>query len=311
MGAEAHGVSSAVPDVATRSRLRPLRCLGCVVDIHYTWDCLQQLVDARHAGHHISVASVILPEGTEEELVALALAVVSDVFIIPRQLFIAEFGQDASWQEQTKEGSDTSHSTGDCSSESMQLPLGTRSPWRRFEGGGSRGTCRYAVACPISVPLEEMRPPLVVLDGLTSSSNVGQILRSAFHLGVTSVVASRTCWSCLNGRACRVSMGWMYQLKFHLADSLPATLKCLQSRGVHVYGAENYFAKPVGPHKPVGSCKWALVVGSEGDGLSPEVVAACDECICVPQRQGKSLNVAHATSICLYELSKHNVMQGS
>lgn len=106
-------------------------------------------------------------------------------------------------------------------------------------------------------------------------------------------------------------MGWMYQMQFHLADSLPAALKSLQSRRVRVYGAENYFAKPVAPHMPAGSCEWALVVGSEGEGLSSEVVATCDECVCVPQRQGKSLNVAHAASICLYELSKHNIMQGS
>merc|ERR1712129_429831 len=124
----------------------------------------------------------------------------------------------------------------------------------------------------------------------------------------TSVVASQSCWSCLNGRACRVSMGWMYQMQFHLTDSLPATLKCLQSRGVHVYGADNYAsarhgAKPVAPHMPAGGCEWALVVGSEAGVLSQEVVAVCNDCVCVPQRQGESLNVAHTTAICLYELS--------
>merc|ERR1712079_851637 len=97
--------------------------------------------------------------------------------------------------------------------------------------------------------------------------------------------------------------------QFHLADSLPATLKCLQSRGVHVYGADNYNctstavnsarhgAKPVAPHMPAGGCEWALVVGSEAGILSQEVVAVCNDCVCVPQRQGESLNVAHTTAI--------------
>ncbi|CAE8689180.1 unnamed protein product, partial [Polarella glacialis] len=107
-------------------------------------------------------------------------------------------------------------------------------------------------------------------DGLSSASNVGQVLRTAYHLGVNSVVASPEAWSCLNGRASRVSMGWMYRMSFHMADPLPATIVALKELGVRVYAAENQFSRPVMPHQPLGDRRWALVVGSEGHGVSPE-----------------------------------------
>ena len=65
--------------------------------------------------------------------------------------------------------------------------------FRRFDG------CRFLVAFPCSIPIAEMVPPFVVLDGLNSASNVGQVLRTAYHLGVNSVIVSPGAWSCLNG----------------------------------------------------------------------------------------------------------------
>jgi len=264
---------------------------GCVVDVHYTWDCLEQLKAAHEAGRsRACLDSAMVPEGTPAEYLALAAGLFPKVFVISRQAFVMEFGQDVPWESQASEAS-----AGGAQ----------RSPWRRFEGGASQSSCRFALACPISPPLAALRPPYLVLDGLSSANNVGQILRTAFHLGVNSVVASRESWNCLNGRACRVSMGWLYWMDCHLAEeSLPATLGELRGLGVRIYAAENQFSEPVSPHLPAGDRRWALVVGSEGSGISEAVVAACDARISVPQQQGKCLNVAHATSICLYELGK-------
>lgn len=174
--------------------------------------------------------------------------------------------------------------------------------FRRFEG------CRFLVAFPYSTPIRDMKPPFVVLDGLNSASNVGQVLRSAYHLGINSVIASPGAWSCLNGRACRVSMGWLYRMSFHAARPLSKAITELKDLGVCLYAAENQFSEPVAPHEPRGDSNWALVIGSEFAGVSEEIIQQCDRRVCVPQQQGHSLNVAHACSICLYELSKHNVM---
>ena len=71
--------------------------------------------------------------------------------------------------------------------------------FRRFEG------CRFLVAFPYSTPIRDMKPPFVVLDGLNSASNVGQVLRSAYHLGINSVIASPGAWSWLE-RSCLQSL---------------------------------------------------------------------------------------------------------
>ena len=267
-------------------RLKPLNQLNCIVDVHYSLECLRQLHEALLEGKQIHVDSVLLPQlGTPKEVLSLAVDVAPKVYMAEPHI-LAAFRQDVPWPELVDEKDGA-----------------TARLFRRFEG------CRFLVAFPHSTPISEMEPPFVVLDGLNSSSNVGQILRSAYHLGINSVIASPSSWSCLNGRACRVSMGWFYRMNFHVGRPLSTSLKELKDRGVCLYAAENQFSKPVSPHEPNGDPKWALVLGSEFSGVSKEVVELCDERVCVPQQQGHSLNVAHACSICLYELSKYNVME--
>ena len=212
---------------------------------------------------------------------SLAKEVAPTVYLAEPHL-VTEFRQDVPWTQPDE--------------------LDTDRFFRRFEG------CRFIVAFPCSTPLCEMKAPFVVLDGLNSASNIGQVLRSAYHLGINSVIASPSAWSCLNARACRVSMGWFYRMTFHVARPLSNAISELKERNVCLYAAENQFSQPVAPHQPLGDMNWALVVGSEFSGVSEEIVQKCDRRVCVPQQQGHSLNVAHACSICLYELSKHNVM---
>ena len=221
--------------------------------------------------------------GAPEELRSLASDVAPTLYLAEPEI-LAEFRQDVPWIP-----------TDFMESKDARL-------FRRFDG------CRFLVAFPCSTPIAEMTPPFVVLDGLNSASNVGQVLRTAYHLGINSVIASPGAWSCLNGRACRVSMGWFYRMSFHVARPLSKAIDELKQLGVCLYVAENQFSQPVAPHQPHGDRRWALVIGSEFSGVSQEIVHACDQRVCVPQQQGHSLNVAHACSICLYELSKFNVM---
>ena len=66
------------------------------------------------------------------------------------------------------------------------------------------------------------------------AENIGQILRTAFHLGVASVIGSWGPWDNLRGRALWVSMGWCYHMDFHLADPL-AVLKRRDGTGLRDY----------------------------------------------------------------------------
>merc|ERR1719229_550169 len=99
-------------------------------------------------------------------------------------------------------------------------------------------------------------------------------------------------------------MGWIYHMDFHLAEDLPATLRELKASGVRLYVAESEHEAAVAPHQPLGDRRWALAVGNEESGVSAEVVRLGDELVGVPVHGGESMNVAHATAICLYELGK-------
>jgi len=246
----------------------PLGQLDCAIGVHYSWECLRRLKEAQVAGsRELFVESILVPIGTPPALLDLAASISPIVYLAEQSLIGAEFAQ---------------------------------------EGSSRKETCNYVVACPLSKPLKEMQPPFVVLDGIGSSQNVGQILRTAYHLGINSVVVSRSTWNCLNGRACRVSMGWLYHMDFHVAEPLTDALHSIQESGVRVYAAENQFDNAVAPHQPPGDRNWALVVGHEDVGVSAEILKLSDSLVCVPSQRGESLNVAHATAICLYELGRHS-----
>ena len=69
------------------------------------------------------------------------------------------------------------------------------------------------VQFPIVSDLRELiaNPPILLLDNVRNAENVGSILRTAFCLGITSIVASTTAWAALkDSRAARCSMGTMY-----------------------------------------------------------------------------------------------------
>jgi len=147
-------------------------------------------------------------------------------------------------------------------------------------------------------------PPILVLADVRNSENVGSILRTAFCLGITSVVASNTAWAALkDSRAARCSMGTIYYHKFYKADNIATTLQDIHNGGVRVYGVEiGPESSPVKPHGQ--DHKWAAVMGNEDVGMSAEVRNACDCIVFVPQAHGNSLNVGHAAAITMFELGR-------
>jgi tRNA G18 (ribose-2'-O)-methylase SpoU len=99
-------------------------------------------------------------------------------------------------------------------------------------------------------------------------------------------------------------MGTIFDLPVVETASLVLTLRGLRNRGVHVVGAH-----PHGDGRTLARANLnrdvCIVVGSEGDGLGPEVLEACDEHAAIPMQQGvDSLNVTSATSVFLYEASR-------
>lgn len=143
---------------------------------------------------------------------------------------------------------------------------------------------------------------MAVLDGVVNSENTGAIFRAAAALGIDAVLLTRTCCDPLNRRACRVSMGTVFQLPWTFLDSYSqlrdngfATIAmALTDRSVTI-------DDPVLKAAP----RRAIILGTEGDGLSDEVLRCCEHVARIPMQRGvDSLNVAAAAAVAFYELTK-------
>lgn len=146
---------------------------------------------------------------------------------------------------------------------------------------------------------------LAVLEGISDAANVGAILRSAAALGVDGVLLSPTCCDPLNRRAVRVSMGSVFQVPWTYLEGWPEPgLSLLKSQGFSTVAlalTEN--SVPIDDPKLAEAERLALVLGAEGDGLSPATVAQCDYTARIPMGHGvDSLNVAAAGAVAFWEL---------
>ncbi len=147
---------------------------------------------------------------------------------------------------------------------------------------------------------------IVVLDSVMNPTNVGAIFRSAAALGMDAVLLTPGCSNPLYRRSARVSMGTVFQIPWTFLDE--NWLEQLRSQGFRT-AAMALRKESVTISDPIlaGEEKLAMVLGSEGDGLAEEVISACDYTVLIPMHHGvDSLNVAAASAVAFYELSKHS-----
>jgi 23S rRNA (guanosine2251-2'-O)-methyltransferase len=150
--------------------------------------------------------------------------------------------------------------------------------------------------------IERSEPPFVlVLDSLEDPQNVGTLLRSAEAAGVHGVIFPTERQAPLSPAAVKASAGATEHLLLAPVDDLPATLTDLRLRGVRVVGSDGDAA--LGAREADLRGPIALVVGSEGHGLSPAVRRRCDLFVKIPMRGAiGSLNAAVAGSVLLFEV---------
>ena len=161
------------------------------------------------------------------------------------------------------------------------------------------------------------RRRIAVLDSVVNSTNTGAIFRAATALGIEALLLTPTCCDPLNRRSVRVSMGTVFQMPW----SYVGELREVRGELREVKGQMNYISaikelgfttvalalsdNSVSIDDPVlqGIDRMAIVMGTEGDGLSPEVIAACDYTAKIPMQRGvDSLNVAAAASVAFWQL---------
>ena len=145
---------------------------------------------------------------------------------------------------------------------------------------------------------------VAVLEDIVDHTNVGAIFRSAAALGVDAVLVSPRCADPLYRRSVRVSMGTVFQVPWTRLDTWPGGLTALQEDGFTVAAlaladdAVTLDALVAAPPE-----RLALVLGTEGDGLSREAVEAADVVVRIPMAGGvDSLNVAAASAVAFWAM---------
>jgi tRNA G18 (ribose-2'-O)-methylase SpoU len=141
---------------------------------------------------------------------------------------------------------------------------------------------------------------LVILERVSNADNVGGIFRNAAAFGVDAVLLGPDCTDPLYRKAIRTSMAAALRVPFATLDDWPRDLERLRAMGFTLIALT-----PVGQPFRVASSKIALIVGHEGEGLTPAALAAADIRARIPMADGvDSLNVATAAAIALYELRR-------
>ena len=150
---------------------------------------------------------------------------------------------------------------------------------------------------------------IVILDKVMNPTNVGAIIRSAAALGMDAVILTPGCSDPLYRRAARVSMGTVFQIEwtFLEEDSLDE-IKALGFKTVAMALKDNSLS--INDPALADEEKLAVIMGTEGDGLSDETIAGCDFTVKISMYHGvDSLNVAAASAVAFYQLGNKNNTQ--
>ena len=145
---------------------------------------------------------------------------------------------------------------------------------------------------------------VVVLEDVVDHTNVGAIFRSAAALGVDAVLITPRCADPLYRRSIRVSMGTVFQVPWTRIDPWPGGLDLLGKAGLTVVAmALTDDSVPLDELEADPPERVALVLGTEGDGLSRHTVEGADVTVRIPMAGGvDSLNVAAASAVAMWAL---------
>ncbi len=143
-----------------------------------------------------------------------------------------------------------------------------------------------------------------VLEDIVDHTNVGAVFRSAAALGVGAVLVTPRCADPLYRRAIRVSMGTVFQVPWTRVDPWPGGIDALRRAGFTVATlALSESATSLDDLAANPPDRLALVLGTEGDGLSAHTIEGADLMVTIPMAGGvDSLNVAAAGAVAAWAL---------
>jgi 23S rRNA (guanosine2251-2'-O)-methyltransferase len=149
--------------------------------------------------------------------------------------------------------------------------------------------------------VQQDKPFLLILDGVTDPHNLGAVLRSADAAGVHAVIVPKDKSATLNPTVRKVACGAADVIPLIQVTNLARTITDIQEQGVWVVGTAGEATQLV--YDVDFSGPTAIVMGAEGKGMRRLTREKCDDLIKLPMFGSvSSLNVSVATGICLYEV---------
>ena len=150
---------------------------------------------------------------------------------------------------------------------------------------------------------------IVILENVQNPTNVGAIFRSAAALGMDAILLTPGCSNPLYRRSARVSMGTVFQIPWTFIGSETADWPEMGMAKLRQLGfktaamALSDDSVSIDDPRLAGEERLAIILGSEGDGLTETTIADCDYTVKIPMYHGvDSLNVAAASAVAFWEL---------
>lgn len=160
---------------------------------------------------------------------------------------------------------------------------------------------------PKTSEISLLQGPIIAMNGIVNSDNVGGIIRNAIGLGYESIITDHTTSSPYLRRAIRVSMGAVAFAHCAYSSNLTEDLKEIRkNRGIPLISGE-ITATSVSVTNFSFPKDFVLVLGSEGYGIDDEILAISDSIVHIPMSsQIKSLNVSSSSAILLHAAMSSN-----
>lgn len=171
---------------------------------------------------------------------------------------------------------------------------------------GVMAVARIPAAPMITELLQNAKSPrlFAAADGLSNAENIGVLVRNCVAFGVQALFVGETSASPYLRRAVRNSMGTVFQLPIIETSSLVGAMEELKQKGIRCIAAHPHTEKKFLAETDLrrDAC---IVVGAEGNGISPAILASCDEAVAIPMADNvDSLNVASAAAVFFYEVQR-------
>ncbi|EDP12403.1 TrmH family RNA methyltransferase [Amedibacillus dolichus] len=158
------------------------------------------------------------------------------------------------------------------------------------------GVCH--MPCPMDFVMGEK---VILLDDVQDPGNVGTILRSAYSFGFDTVVLSKHCADVYSDKVIRSTQGALFHMQVIRTD-LSQIIDQLKEKKIPVIGTALENASAMSTIEAVD--RVALLFGNEGNGVSKELLAKCDETMYIEMHAFESLNVAVAAGIAMYKFRR-------